>query len=275
MLSTLLALLLFQQSYAQSDYVQVAGASLAARFASAQQQGSRGADETYWVAYRLPLRPGIRVNNFDTGGLNISISSTTNSDGFEWIPDPSDVQRVGVFMMARKSDGKIDKARLINLTQNFRVHDRKVYWIGEPNGNESVELLNRLVTESPQNISPTLMHYMSLNDSPTVTDRLIALARSSTATTELKRNAISYLGQQANRQAGAELLRMTEDPNVEIERQAVVALSRRPDDESIPALIKIAKEHKEVAIRKQAITQLGQKRDARVIDFFEQVLKKK
>ena len=66
----------------------------------------------------------------------------------------------------------------------------------------------------------------------------------------------------------------TNDPEVEVQKQAVFALSQRRNDESIPSLERIAKEHPNYAVRKQAIFWLGQKRDPRVLDFFEQLLKK-
>jgi len=66
----------------------------------------------------------------------------------------------------------------------------------------------------------------------------------------------------------------TADPAVEVQKQVVFALSQRSADESIPALVRIAKEHSNAAVRQQAIFWLGQKRDPRVLDFFEQMLKK-
>ena len=52
-------------------------------------------------------------------------------------------------------------------------------------------------------------------------------------------------------------------------------MSRRPDDEAVPALIRIAKEHPNPAVRAEAIRLLGQKKDPRVVDFLEQLLKKR
>jgi HEAT repeat protein len=168
----------------------------------------------------------------------------------------------------------LQRTRLINLDQNFRVHDRKVYWLGDSNADESVTLLMALIKESPKS-SSSLAHYMTLHDSPAVADRLLELARNETNTQEVRRSAIQWLGREVSRRAGEELARLTTDPDTEIQKQAVIAISRRNADEAIPALIKTARDHPNVAVRKQAITLLGQKRDPRVLDFFEQALKTK
>ena len=64
------------------------------------------------------------------------------------------------------------------------------------------------------------------------------------------------------------------DPEIEIQKQAVFAISQRNNDEAVTSLLRIAREHPNAAVRKQAIFWLGQKRDPRVLDFFEQMLKK-
>jgi hypothetical protein len=56
---------------------------------------------------------------------------------------------------------------------------------------------------------------------------------------------------------------------------AVFALSQRPRDEGIPALIAIAKNNRDPEIRKKAMFWLGQSGDPRALDLFEQILTRK
>ncbi len=273
---TFIALLLsalLQQAYSPSEFTQVQGASLKAKYDNAITQAGRAPDATFWVAYRFPVRPGYRINTYGDG-TNISITSATTSDGIEWIPDTADVQRVGIFLLVGKGDGVIQSTRLINLSQNFRVHDRKVYWLGEPVADESLTLLKKLVLDSPQKYAGSLISYMRLHDSTRVAENLLELAKPTTNNPEVRRSAISYLAREVSRQAGDELNRLASDPNTDIQRQAVSAISRRNDEEAIPALIRVAKEHQNPAVRNYAIQLLAQKKDQRVIDFFEQLLKK-
>jgi hypothetical protein len=267
-----LAFVLLQQVYSPADFVQVPGASLTARFDVAIAEGRRGSDENFWIAYRFPVRAGIRINTLDN---NVMISSKTTSDGIEWISDDATPQRVAVLLLVNKTDGVIQKTRLLNLNDNFRIHDRKVYWLGEPVAEESLALLSRLMTASPQNLSSSLAHYMTLHDSANVADHLLQIARSTTIPTTVRASAINWLGREVSRKAADDLSALAQDPDSQIQRQAVIAMSRRPDDEAIPALIRIAKEHPNSAVRAEAIRLLGQKKDPRVVDFFEQLLKKK
>jgi len=270
-IAAILVSLILQQVYAPADFTQVAGSSLKARYDAGIAQGRAGTDETFWIAYRFPVRSGVRITTWDNG---TNISSTVSSDGIEWVQEPG-VQRVAIFLLTGKMDRTIQRTRLINLDQNFRVHDRRVYWLGEPSADESLSLLTGLIKDSPQRLTSSLTNYMTLHSSPDVAARLLELARTATNPSEVRRNAIYWLGQEVSRAAGEELARLSTDPDTEVQKQAVQAISRRNADEAIPALIRVAKEHPALAVRKQAIIWLGQKQDPRVLDFFEQMLKSK
>ena len=53
------------------------------------------------------------------------------------------------------------------------------------------------------------------------------------------------------------------------------ALSQRPRDEGVPALIYVARTNKDPEIRKKALFWLGQSNDPRALDLFEELLTKK
>jgi HEAT repeat protein len=60
----------------------------------------------------------------------------------------------------------------------------------------------------------------------------------------------------------------------EVREQAVFALSQRPQEEGVPALIRIAKTHGDPDIRRKAIFWLGQSHDSRALALFEDLLTK-
>ena len=64
------------------------------------------------------------------------------------------------------------------------------------------------------------------------------------------------------------------DTDTEIQKQAVVAIGRRPKDEAIPILIRTARTHPKMQVRKQAIQALGQTGDERAVAFFRELLGK-
>ena len=247
----------------------MAGNSLQTRFDSAIAEGRRATTDTFWVAYQIPVRPGVSIDSREGG---IDIRSSRSLDGIEYISSTAQAQRVGIFLLIRKSDASIEKVRLVNLGEDFQVRDRKVYWIGDPAAQESVAFLTAFVDKT--NGASSLLMTISLHPDPYASDTLLRIARNSTST-NAKKNAIFWLGQSVSRQMGEELEKIAkDDPDVEVQKQVVFALSQRNNDESIPALIRIAKEHPSAAVRKQAVFWLGQKRDPRVLEVFEQMLKK-
>ena len=65
------------------------------------------------------------------------------------------------------------------------------------------------------------------------------------------------------------------DPDTEVKKKAVFALSQLPRDEGVPKLIDVARNNRNPAVRKQAIFWLGQSHDPRAAQFFEDILLKK
>jgi HEAT repeat protein len=58
----------------------------------------------------------------------------------------------------------------------------------------------------------------------------------------------------------------------EVRESAVFALSQRPRDEAIPALMEVARTNRDPRLRKSAIFWLGQTGDPRALAYFEEVL---
>ncbi len=80
-------------------------------------------------------------------------------------------------------------------------------------------------------------------------------------------------GAQRRLAAGIIIQALDNDPDVQVKKQAVSALSQLPGDEGIPLLIKLARSHTNPVVRKQAMQRLGQSNDPRALSFFEEVLR--
>ena len=65
-----------------------------------------------------------------------------------------------------------------------------------------------------------------------------------------------------------------DDGELELQKQAVIAIGRRPKDEAIPILIRTARNHPKMPVRKLAIQMLGQTGDERAVAFFGELLSK-
>ena len=68
--------------------------------------------------------------------------------------------------------------------------------------------------------------------------------------------------------------RIDQDPDTDVKKKAVFALSQLPKDEGVPLLIKVARTNPNPEVRKQAMFWLGQSKDARATDFFAEILGK-
>jgi HEAT repeat protein len=63
------------------------------------------------------------------------------------------------------------------------------------------------------------------------------------------------------------------DPDTEVKKKAVFALSQMPKDEGVPKLIEVARTNKNAQVRRQAMFWLGQSGDPRALKFFEDILR--
>src|SRR5947207_2028035 len=100
-------LLLPQEVYRLPDFVQVTGNSLRARYDNALEQGRRGATDQFWVAYRLPVRDGLRIN-VSQDNVNVDSYNRTH-DGIEFGASIREMQRVGLFLLVDRPTGLIDR----------------------------------------------------------------------------------------------------------------------------------------------------------------------
>jgi HEAT repeat protein len=104
---------------------------------------------------------------------------------------------------------------------------------------------------------------------------LLRLARRDDLPLETRRQAVFWLGQAAGQAAtrGLDSITTDERGDLEVRKQAVFALSQRPADEGVPALIRVARTSPSGELRKSALFWLGQSEDPRALSLFEEILR--
>lgn len=113
----------------------------------------------------------------------------------------------------------------------------------------------------------------TLADSVEVWPRLVKLAQNQNVPKENRRSAIFWLGQAAGTKITESLDSIAMTPGErEIQDAAVFALSQRPHDEGVPALIKVARTSPSPQTRKRALFWLGQSDDPRAVGLFKEIL---
>jgi hypothetical protein len=113
-----------------------------------------------------------------------------------------------------------------------------------------------------------------LADSVTIWPDLLKIAKSDQVSRKVRRSAVFWLGQAAGDAATKGLTDLVDDGNADrdVRESAVFALSQRPREEGVPALIRIARENKDPDLRRKAIFWLGQSDDPRALSLFEELL---
>jgi HEAT repeat protein len=135
------------------------------------------------------------------------------------------------------------------------------------------DLLKLYDSEQSPDVKRSVLQSLSETKSARVEEKLFEVAKSSESV-DVKRQAIRLLGERVGKRS-FEFLSQTaqsNDANVEVQVQAVRAISERRSDESVPLLIKIARTHPNQQVRKQAIRSLGESGDPRAVEFFREVL---
>ena len=116
----------------------------------------------------------------------------------------------------------------------------------------------------------------SIADSAVVWPELLVLARDRHLARDTRRAAIFWLSQAASEAATRGLDSIVSDGGTdrELREHAVFALSQRPAEEAVPALIRIARTNQDGAIRRKAVFWLGQTDDSRAVALFEEILRR-
>jgi HEAT repeat protein len=113
---------------------------------------------------------------------------------------------------------------------------------------------------------------LSQSDVPEATDTLVVTARQD-KDRDVRGQALFWLAQKAGRQAAEAITQAIEnDPDTEVKKKAVFALSEM--DDGVPLLIQVARTNRNPAVREQAFFWLGQSEDPKALDFLAEVLKR-
>ncbi len=215
------------------------------------------------VRLSFPARSGICGEG--TNGLRIQETSE------EWQPDCGPrLVRVAL----RLSDHRVHSLR--TYVGGHWLPDTTVLDLGTVSAVEAAPYFVQLAerTASEKIVGDPLLPSV-LADSVTIWPSLIRVARSPRLPRELRGRAVFWLGQAAGAAAGQALDSIVGDRSAdhEVRKHAVFALSQRPHEEGVPALIRIVRASSDPELRKTAVFWLGQSEDPRAIDLFEEILR--
>lgn len=154
-----------------------------------------------------------------------------------------------------------------------KVRKSAVFWMAQQQAPGALkELLHTLRRDPSQDVRAHAVFAIGLVQCKEADDALIQLATKE-KNKRLRKQAIFWLGQKAVKKSG-EILEglIREEKDSEIQSTAVFALSQRAG--SAPKLVKIAKTHPHLAVRKKAIFWLSQSDDPIALKTILEILEK-
>jgi hypothetical protein len=208
-------------------------------------------------------RPGVCGN-----GAN-SISIVDDNDDDEW---EGGCERGPVRVSLRVSDGVVTDAHTY-VGGRWRQSREAITDLGTLPATATANDLLVLAERSTD--GEALITAATLADSTVIWPRLIELAHHESVPLDTRRHAVFWLGQAAGAAAtkGLDSIARDDRGDLEIRKQAVFALSQRPEKEGVPVLIQIARSNPDGQLRKSALFWLGQSEDPRALALFEELLR--
>jgi HEAT repeat protein len=175
-----------------------------------------------------------------------------------------------------RRDGELEDLRWY-VGGRWRPAGSDVVDLGMVPAGEAADYLISIAQSEKGSMGEKAIFPATLADSAEIWPSLLKIARNADLPRNTRTQSVFWLGQAAGDAATANLNSIVLDNSVdrEVRETAVFALSQRPREEGIPALIAVARTNKDPEIRKKALFWLGQSHDPRAIDLFEEILTKK
>jgi hypothetical protein len=148
--------------------------------------------------------------------------------------------------------------------------------LGTVPARDAAQLFLRLARRDSRGAEDAIFPAIIADSTTALWRELVAIARTPKLRTDVRKSALFWVGQEAAEAATRDLKDVVGDDAIESEvrESAVFALSQRPKDEAVPALLQVARTSRDPRLRKSAIFWLGQTDDDRALAFFEDVLAK-
>jgi len=273
--------------------VQTAASPLAQSFRALVASQS----DVAWVGYAVPVADRDRVmccfgsgNNYVSGTVSgnaccgvctLENSSGTTISSRTTATSPSGAVKLEgpdqMMVLFRIAERRVERVRVFSEDCRVDADGRPVKWIENVRPAESVALLESLAGtagDAKDRVTNSAIMAISLHAEPSALETLFRIARSGNEA-RARSEALFWLAQRAGDKVAATIReRIDQDPDTEVKKRAVFALSQLPKDEGVPLLIQVARTNKIPEVRRQAMFWLGQSKDPRAVDFFAEVLSK-
>jgi HEAT repeats len=159
--------------------------------------------------------------------------------------------------------------------QPEKLRRQAIFWLGNSRGRRGFEVISRIAREDPSDkIREHAVFALTQSKEPEALSSVVAVAHNDHAA-HVRGQALFWLAQKAEQKMAESSIRdaIANDPETDVKKRAVFALTQMPNGEGVPLLIQVARINPNPEVRKQAVFWLGQSRDTRALAFIEDVLK--
>jgi len=213
-----------------------------------------------WIGYRVPIqrRSDAPMQGFESCCGRCRLAPPTD-----------------LVVLARVQGGAILELRPLAVDCDMDAGGMPLFWFEGVNPDASVAWLNTIVAQpgdGRRRVADSALSAIAQHAGSAASTALVRFAQS--ATPDVRGRALFWLAQRAADEALPAIDAALKDPDTEVKKQAVVALSRFPNGEGIPRLMEVARANANPEVRRHAMLMLGQSKDPRIVDFFAQILLK-
>jgi HEAT repeats len=179
--------------------------------------------------------------------------------------------------IAMHADPAADQALedLLAPNQPEQVRRQAVFWLGNARGRRGFEVVSRIVREDPSDKLREHAVFALTQSKDTQALNVVAGVAHNDKSPRVRGQALFWLAQRAGQKIAESAINdaIANDPETEVKKKAVFALTQMPAGQGVPLLIQVARTNRNPEVRKQAMFWLGQSKDERALAFIEEVLK--
>src|SRR5262249_51082686 len=178
--------------------------------------------------------------------------------------------------IALHRDASADSAldRLTASTQTEETRREAAFWLGNARGRHGYETVAKILRDDPSDrVREHAVFALTQSKEPEAIPTIVNVARDDKST-RVRSQALFWLAQRATRQISEDAIRnaIDQDPETQVKKKAVFALTQIKNGDGVPMLIEIARTNKNAVVKKEAMFWLGQSKDPRAVKFFEDIL---
>jgi hypothetical protein len=145
--------------------------------------------------------------------------------------------------------------------------------IGAVRAADAAAWLLQVAERAPAKPARSAIAAATLADSTDAGPTLLRIAKDESRPNDVRSSALNWLGDVVGDKVSSTLDSIAYEPgDREVRKQAIFAMSRRPADESVPMLLKMAETLPDRELRKTAVFWLAQSKDPRAMRWVEQRL---